>query len=1085
MSSKLLILIFCFMGTLGVAQQVTVTGTVTDEKGLPLPGVNIIIKDTSNGTSSDFDGNYKIIANANQILQFSYIGYNISEVQIKNQKKINVSLEPNLEKLNDVVVIGYGKQSRNLVSSAVSKIDVSQVVTTPAANPLQALQGKVAGLTVLPTSGQPGEGASVYIRGGTQEKPGGSGNRPLYVIDGVYRTNLNGLNPTDIESVQVLKDAAASAIYGARAANGIIIITTKSGERNQKGSFSINYRTGVAEQLNRYNWSTAEEYIRVSRIAAAKGINLENPGDRLSGTKFGYSTQNITQQGQYGYNRNSLAFLDDVIAAEGQAYVANLLDNKGYQTMKDPVTGETLIFKDNHYDDLIFVPAQLNDVNFRFSQGNENSNMNLSIGYLDQEGTFLGTGFNRFTGLFNGNFDVSNRVSVNAGVNFSYQKSDEVKNANNSINRSSRLPHTLRLYNDDGTPALGELTSSPRNRLHELYYQNANQKTYYYTLNFGLDWKIWNKLHFKPSTSFFRDDYNYNFFEKASPEITNRAMARSEVANNQFLINGIFSYENKFGNHHIDAVWGVNYTKERREAFSGSGANGSTDIIQTLNGSATDQERVSSTIVENKLFSNFGRLSYDYKGKYLLSASYRNDGASQFAANNRFAFFPAFSAGWNIHEESFWKSKTFNKFKLRSSWGQAGSLSGLTLSDTQGQFSSIFYNSQGGSLLSQLANTDLRWETTTTFDVGVDLGFFNNRINLLVDYYNKLTDDRLVDRPLPQQTGFSSIRANVGSLRNSGIEVEIGANVIDGENFKWHSDFNFAYNKTVVVDLPHNGRAKNRINGGIVYNKNGDLVEVGGLAEGERPYGIWAFDMIGVYATDADAANAPVDMLVSGSKVGDPKHGGDAIWRDVNGDNIIDDKDLVFVGYATPDKLGGMVNTFSYKGFQLRFSLDYAFGNVINNGWKARANGNARNNVMTLTDVLQGNFWKEQGNIAKYPRYDNASDVDNGYRNHVRNLGSNENLGPFGSTSNGTGSTLYFDKGDYIAFREIRLSYQIPLKETGLDKIGITNFNINTSANNLGYWTKYSGLTPEIYDGIDEGIYPRPFQITIGLNITF
>ncbi len=240
--------------------------------------------------------------------------------------------------------------------------------------------------------------------------------------------------------------------------------------------------------------------------------------------------------------------------------------------------------------------------------------------------------------------------------------------------------------------------------------------------------------------------------------------------------------------------------------------------------------------------------------------------------------------------------------------------------------------------------------------------------------------------------------------------------------------------------------------------------------------------MIGVYATDEEAANAPEDLLVSGSKFGDPKNGGDAIWRDVNNDGVIDNYDMVFVGFATPDKLGGMANTFTYKGLQLRFSMDYAFGHVINNGWRARANANARNNVMTTKDVLRDDFWKEQGDIAVFPRYDNASDFDNGYRNHLRPWESNGNLTP--SSSGGSASTLYYHRGDFIAFRELWLGYQFP-ESAGLDKFGISNLDVSISANNLGYWTKYSGLTPEVFDGLDEGIYPRPFQLIIGLNVSF
>jgi TonB-linked SusC/RagA family outer membrane protein len=1082
------LLLFLLTISVAMAQDKnSLTGVVTDEAGAPLPGVNVTIEGKSIGTTTDFDGNYSINVNDEDILVFSYLGFLTSTVQYSGQSSLDVTLTPDVQQLDDVVVIGFGTQSRSLVSSSISKVDIDEVKNTPFANPIQQLQGKVAGLSIQTNTGQPGADSQVFIRGGTQANAGSGDNNPLYIIDGVFRNSLNGLNAADIESIQVLKDAASTTIYGARAANGIILVTTKSGTRGSKGEITVSLKSGLASQLNQYPFTSAEDYIRVSRIAAERGINLENPGDRLSNTNFGYSIQPITQPGQYGVNRNTLNFLDDITSVEGQGYVNNLLNVQGFQTMTDPVTGRELIFKDNNYNDLIFTTATTHDLNLGFSGGSEIGNYNASVGYLDQGGTFLGTGFTRFTGLFNGSFDVTDRLSINTGLSFSYQESQDIQNANNSINRSSRLPHTLRLLNDDGTPALGESTGSPRNRLHELFYQDIENKNYLTTLNLGADWRIWKDFSFQPSVSVFRDDSTFNFFERASPEIPNRRSRRDEDAFNQLLLNGIFKYKKSLGAHNFDLLWGLNFTKERFESIRGNGQNAPTDIITTLNASATDQERVTSSIVENRLFSNFGRINYNYQGKYLASVSYRNDGASQFAPDNRFAFFPAISLGWNVHQENFWSSEFLNKFKIRGSWGQTGSLAGLQIENTQGLFANRAYRFQGGAFLNQLANTNLNWETTTTLDLGVDIGFLNNRINLLVDYYRKLTDDRLIDRLLPQQTGFNSVRDNLGSISNTGIEIEIGADVVRSKNFNWRTDFNFAFNETLVEDLPDNGRDKNRILGGVVYDpSNGNEIEVGGLAEGERPFGIWAFNNIGVYATDAEAATAPNDLLVSGSKIGDPKNGGDAIWQDVNNDGTIDEKDLVFVGYATPDIIGGFVNSFRYKGLQLRVAMDYSFGHMISNGWKARANGNARNNVMTVTDVLRGDFWQNQGDQARYPRYDNASDFDNGYRNHTRFLSatSNGNIGHRGG-GNASDNTLYYSKGDFVAFREVSLSYQLPVDQLGLGTAGFSGIDVSLSAYNLGYITAYDGLTPEIYDAVDEGIFPRPFQLILGLNVSF
>ena len=350
-----------------------------------------------------------------------------------------------------------------------------------------------------------------------------------------------------------------------------------------------------------------------------------------------------------------------------------------------------------------------------------------------------------------------------------------------------------------------------------------------------------------------------------------------------------------------------------------------------------------------------------------------------------------------------------------------------------------------------------------------------DRIKLLVDYYNKVTSDRLFGKPLDATSGFSAIRSNFGSIRNRGVEVELATTPIATRSFSWDLNFTFAFNRSIVVELPDNGEDKNRTGGNTVFDPNTQTyVRVGGLAEGERFGGRWAYNLIGVYATDEEAADAPYDVEANGRK----KLGGDAIWEDVDGNGRIDHNDMVFMGYMRPDKMGGIANSLRYKNFTMRMVADYAIGHVIDNSFKGRSLASARNNNMTLVDVLGDDIWKEQGDQASIPKYTVQSDADYNWRNHLR---AGNNLGSTGVYT--TNNSLYFSKGDFLAFREVSLSYL--LDADFLKKVHIQRLEFTGSVHNMGYLTAYDGLMPEVYTGADQGSYPRPLQYNIGVSVKF
>lgn len=1069
--------------------ELQVSGTVTSaESGETLPGASIVYKDTGIGASTDLEGHYSLtVPSGDGVLVVTSVGFQPQEIPVNGRSEINIALEPDVASLDEVVVIGYGEQSRATLTNSVSKIDVEELEHTPSIDPVQALQGKAAGLDIRVTTGMPGSGADVIIRGGTSTSPGDDG--PLVIIDGVYRT-MSDVNPADIETIQVLKDAASTAIYGAQGANGIVLITTKSGGAGETpGQILFDYSHQIEQMASRYPWSSARDYIWASRTAADAELDYATKS-RLTGGAYPYSTGAIngSLHGEgYGNSTSTVEFIDDLRAAEGDEYVNNLINNRGFETMTDPVTGRELIFKDNNYQDVMFQTAATNDLNLGFRKGGKQYSIYTNLGYADADGMMLGTFYKRLSYVINGEFWPRDNIKISAGLNYQYSDYAGPKDYANTMRRSSKLPYTTRLYYDDGTPGIGESASSPRNILHELYYEDFGTKRNRTTMRLGMDWELIEGLSFKPSASIYDVVSRSTGFERYHEFNTRREMYADHEQGTQYMIDGILTYDKNFGDHSLGVLAGTNYTFNRRFLLQGDGENAPTDHIPTLNASSTEFERVTSEILEDALLSYFGRVNYDFQKKYLFSASLRYDGSSRFAENKKWGLFPAFSLGWNIHQEDFWNWTPMNRLKLRGSWGQAGN-NNLTISDTQGEYAIGFnYAEQSGLLNTVLANRGLLWETTTSLDLGLDIGLFNDRITLLADYYNKITDDRLVEIPLASQTGFSSIVANYGKLRNRGIEFELGADILRNTEFKWNASFTFSFNRLTVMELPDNGNEKNRINGGLIYDKAlGDYVMVGGLAEGERIGGVWAYNMLGVYATDEEAANAPYDTKVSGAWLNpgegqQQKGGGDAIWEDLDGNGTIDDRDVIFMGYTSPDKFGGMVNSFSWKGFSARLVVDYALGHVINNSWRARANGNARNRVMTLTDVTSGEMWWNQGDQAKYPRYNAASDWDNGKRNHVRQIDSYNGVGV--DVGYNTDNSLYFSKGDFLAFREVSLSYRLPSEL--LAKRGINGITLTAGAYNLGYITAYDGLSPEQYNGIEEGGYPRPLQFRFGIDVNF
>jgi len=1054
-------------------QKITVKGIVQDQNGEPLPGATIQVKGIQEGTLADSDGRFTIQVPSDAVLVVSFMSMNTVEISVQGKTELIITLKDTSVELSEVVAIGYGSQSRVTVTNSISKVGEEEFKHAPGQNPLLQLQGKVAGMSLQVTSGQPGTAPQVFIRGGTSSSP--EGDTPLIIVDGIVSQGMRSIqdmNPDDVESIQVLKDAASTAIYGAKAANGIIIVKTKSGSQG-KPVVNIRYTHGIENRPKRLALLNAREYVYLSRYNTQK-FNETDPEKFLTGS-WGMATNNPRN------SENTLEFLDVYLEKYGQAYVHDLLSNQGWETMKDPVTGRQLIFQNNDFQEATFRTGQKKEIDVEVSGGSDKSTFYLGLGYTDQDGTLRGTNYKNYSVLLNNSFKVSDTWTVNSKATLQVHNADGPGNTQNTISRGILMPPTYRMYYEDGTPAPGEGIGSFRSRIHELYYKTKYNDTEVYRTTFqvGAEWKILPSLTFSPTAYYFSAEGIENYFE--ADNVTTGTTTRPASAKHNFdrhlQGDAVLTFAESFNKkHNVNAVAGTSYNHDYSYRMSGSGSGALTDQIRTLNATADSTQRVSTTKSNEAMLSFFGRVTYDFDKKYIISASLRADGSSRFAEDKQWGYFPGVSAGWNIHRESFFMpmEKIVSRLKLRSSWGMTGN-NNISLFDSRGQYQivSAAYEGEVAVLNNRLKNRDLVWETTTSFDVGLDIGLFHDRVNILVDYYNKLTDDRLFDQPLWNSTGFSSVKSNYGSIRNTGIEIELNTTPIKLKNFTWDLAMTFSYNRSKVEKLPANEEDKNRVGGNFVYDHNsGQVIKVGGIAEGERFGGRWAFNHIGIYQTDEEAALAPTDPNAK-SRV---KRAGDSKFEDRNGDGILDSKDMVFMGYIRPDRMGGIINTFRYKTLSLRVVMDWAMGHVIDNGFKANMMGSSRNNNNALKEALT-NTWLQPNDGAKYPKYTVQSDYDYNYRNHFR--WDNQ----IGNSNGGSNNSLYYGKGDFLAFREISLSYLISTK--WVKSMKLNSIEVFAGAYNLGYLTRYDGMTPEIYDGDDYGTYPRPRQYNFGVKVSF
>ncbi|MCG9971801.1 SusC/RagA family TonB-linked outer membrane protein [Christiangramia crocea] len=759
------VLLFSFATQVGFSQAREITGTVNDTDGLPLPGVNVIIQNTNRGTQTDFDGNYSIDVSEGEVLLFSYVGYTTETVPVGTQNTINITLQEDAAQLDEVVVVGYGTQSKRNLTDNVAKLTAEDIEEVPVPSIQSTIAGKAAGVQISATNGKVEGGVNIRIRGIASI---GAGSEPLYVLDGVPLINNNESNngsPTnplltlsanEIQSIDILKDASAAAVYGSRGANGVVIITTKKGA-NKPASFSMNYSYGISEPTNTREWLNADEYIELFTEAAINGLGED----------------------------------------EGIPYIEGIFDyiSDGTDWRNREV--------DTDWQDLALQDGHVQDASLSMSGGNEKTTYFFSGAYNDTEGIVRGNELERINGRVNVTHNFNEKFRAGMNMSFSRTEIDRIANDNAFVTPLQAIaqPAISPAYLEDGDP-------NPNTLYPNFLLQDKH--AFYNTVIRRLTGRGFGEYQFFDFLR-FNSDFGYdlyyqtedNYVGRLAPfQSTNGEAYASSVGTESYVSSNYFTFSKVFNDiHDVEVVAGMEYNQSNRRFQDVTGIQFPTDDFQTIN-SAAEITGGSGEESANSFLSYFGRLQYSLFDKYLFKASVRRDGSSRFGEDVRYGTFPAVSAGWIISEEDFLSSSNAISFlKLRASYGETGN---ANIGDyaALGLFSGISYNQRPGIAPVQAANPLLTWESVKQTDIGLEYGFLNNRISGEIDYYIKESDGLIFDQPLPGTSGQSSITRNIGLLENEGFEFVLNTTNIETNNLSWKTNFNISKNNNEVKELP-------------------------------------------------------------------------------------------------------------------------------------------------------------------------------------------------------------------------------------------------------------------------------------------
>lgn len=1026
-----LLFFFAFMLPLGaLAQNIQLTGTVIDATGESVIGASVLEKGTTNGVITDIDGNFSLSVSPNATIIISYVGYTTQEIPLNGQKNLKVTLKEDTEMLDEVVVIGYGTMKKSDMTGAISSVDTEELTKRATTNPAEALQGKIAGVNIMKAGGNAGAGVSVKIRG---VKSFGS-NEPLYIIDG-FPGDIDNVNPQDIQSMEVLKDGAAAAIYGSVAANGVIIITTKNGK---KGETHIDFNTylSMTTVANKLEMTNAEQY------------------------------------------KNTIKAMFD--------------NYNAYASEQRPVpaycTNETGI--DTDWQDLMLRDGFSQNYMFSVRGGSETAQYSVSYNHADDKGIFLGNNFRQDNARMK--MHMSKYIfDIDANLSFRYTKS---KQPQYSLREMYGLSPLLPVYDENekyGFALTQSLGLPPNNNvMADHVFNEAASKKFYTNANVSLGVKIAPWLNFK--TSYAYRGLHYRYVEH-NPDYISNAQAPHNYPQHyestyyweEQTIDNVLTFNKDFDKHSLNVMVGSSITSTKY-TDNGVGVTGkSTKYYIDANGNLATKDEPAGFLdpsfdtvdagtggtfygdgekYKYNRASFFGRVNYNYDNRYLIQATMRYDGSSKFGENNRWGCFPSVAVGWRISEEAFYPKDFFiNNLKFRASWGRLGNENALGYYDFQALIQSRNNryggyiqggNAWPGSASWTMKNRDLKWETTDTKNVGFDFGMLSNKLTGSINYYINQTEDLLITKRLSPSAGYENPILNVGKIRNNGVELEL--NWSDKiKDFEYNVGFNFSTTKNEVVELADKGQALPAT--GLLY----DTDHIPAYAkEGNPISGFYLYRTDGIFQSDAEAEGYVNDR---GERLQPKAKAGDIRFKDANGDGVIDEEDKEYCGTGIPKFETNLNFSAAYKGFDLSFSLSGVFGHKIYNGNRYFYESmNAPINMLSTV----ANAWTPTNTNTDVPRAVNGD-----------------------PNGNSRESERFLENGAFVRLRQAQIGYTLPVSL--LKKVKIEKLRFYISGDNLFTITGYSGVDPEfstsspLNSGVDRYIYPFTRSYTVGAQLTF
>jgi TonB-dependent starch-binding outer membrane protein SusC len=1044
----MLLLVSCTLSAF--AQNKTITGTVKDATNFGIPGASVIVKGTSKGTMTDIDGKYSItIPSSSKQFVVTFVGYEAQTVTIGNQSKIDVLLKESSVMLNEVVAIGYGKMKKKDLTGASVSLGGGDIKSVPVTTAAQAITGKLAGVTVTTTSGAPGADINIFVRGGTSIT---QDNAPLYVVDGfVQDDGLKSVDIADIETIDVMKDASSTAIFGARGANGVILITTKSGK---KGKTQINYNGYVGSQK------------------LGKKLDVLNP----------------LQFASLQYERHVLdGTVKDYESVYGTYDQMNQLyaNSKGIDWQDEMFGGSALSY--NH--------------NLSLSAGSDKTKFNLSYTNTTENGILDKSGYFKNNLRFKLDHEINKRVRLNMSGSFLDIKKEGGGDLGGRLKYTILSRPTGGILLTDAELLTAGISDDPITGYDKEYKimnpiiaNDATTKTSYdrrFNVNASLEVDLYKGLLFKTSGSYnWKQVRNDMFDDGRTLDASNKGGAFGSRDNSEaksWQQNNTLTYSTEFNKLHSLTVMVGNemIADESLSIESGSskfpGDNFGLDKMGM--GTASDLNVTSRS--KNTLTSFFGRVNYGFADKYLLAATMRADGSSKFASGHKWGYFPSASFAWRIIQEDFMQDqKVFSNLKLRLGYGTSGN-NRIASNLYASSYGTSYYSVNGGTVISLvpstvMANKNLKWETNKTLNFGLDMSFLNNRLNATLDLYRNQVNDLLLSVSIPQMTGYASQMQNIGSTRIQGVELQLSSINIKKKDFTWNTDFNISFSKSKVLRLADTNYK--------LMDDDHFKIEVG-----KRMGQMYGFVYDGLYSTDDFTQNTNGSYSLKSTvasksgvdrktiKPGDIKFKrfGNAV--DASGNPVYNNDDRTVIGNGTPDFTGGLNNTFTYKNFDFSFFLNFVVGNDIMNLSTQRFTTSYAYNENGLVDLAN-----------RFTLIDPATGLETTDLAKLTELNKNSNHWNVSKNSRNITdiSSYYIEDGSFLRISNVSLGYTLP--KSLMQKAHIQNCRFYATVNNLYTFTHYSGYDPEVTgtsssvtQGVDDSSYPRARNYVFGVNLTF